>query len=118
MFSCGAYAQGDLDLTTIKTMVVPACGSSGPPTKSSQKLDASDTIKLVKITIENDAPNSTMLVIMTGPGTFVFSLKTGEKHSYTIPRGEYAVKYYACNSIDTRVFNAKANKVMELGCPK
>jgi intracellular sulfur oxidation DsrE/DsrF family protein len=118
MFSCQAYANGNIDLTTIKNMVVPECGSAGPETKSSQKIDASDTIKLVKITIENDAPNSNMVVVMTGPGTFVFSLKTGQKQSYTIPRGEYSVKYYACNRSDTRMFNARANKVLELACPK
>ncbi|NUM45832.1 MAG: hypothetical protein HUU38_14100 [Anaerolineales bacterium] len=117
MFSCGAYADDELDLTTIKTLVVPACGSSGPP-KSDKKIDASDTIKLVKITIENDATNSTMVVVMTGPGTYVFSFKAGQKASYTVPRGDYKVTYYACNSSATRNFTAKANKVLELSCPK
>lgn len=117
MYSCGAYANDDLDLTTIKTMVVPECGSEGPP-ESDKKIDASDTIKLVKITIENDATNSTMVVVMTGPGTFVFSFKAGQKASYTVPRGDYKVTYYACNSSASRNFTAKANKILELSCPK
>ncbi|GAB4579444.1 MAG: hypothetical protein Fur0022_21820 [Anaerolineales bacterium] len=117
MYSCGSYADDQLDLTTIKTMVVPACGSNGPD-KSDKKIDASDTIKLVKITIENDATSSTMVVVMTGPDTFVFSFKAGQKASYTVPRGEYNVTYYACNSSATRPFTAKANKVLELSCPK
>jgi len=118
MFSCGVYADGDLDLTTIKTMVVPACGSAGPEKDSDQKIDASDTIKIVKITIENDATNSSMVVVMTGPGTYVFSLKAGQKQNVTIPRGDYNVTYYACNGVDTRSFSAKANKILELSCPK
>ena len=118
MFSCGAYADGDLDLSTLKTMVVPECGSGGPKKTSGSKLDASDVIKLVKITIENNASNSNMVVVMTGPGSFVFSLKTGKDQSYTIPRGDYDVTYYACNRVGTRAFSARANKVLELSCPK
>jgi hypothetical protein len=117
MYSCGAYADDQLDLTTKKIMVVPECGSSGPP-KSDKKIDASDIIKLVKITIENDAPNSTMVMVMTGPGTFVFSFKSGQKASYTIPRGDYDVTYYACNKTGTRNFSAASNKILELQCPK
>jgi hypothetical protein len=117
MYSCGAYAVGEIDLNTIKTMIVPECGSNGPPSKS-EKVDASETIKLVKITIENDVTNSTMVVVLTGPGTFVFSLKAGQKQSYTIPRGDYTVTYYACNSSDTKTFTAAANKILELKCPK
>ncbi|HNB54615.1 MAG TPA: hypothetical protein PK530_21890, partial [Anaerolineales bacterium] len=65
MYSCGAYANDDLDLTTIKTMVVPECGSQGPD-KSDTKIDASDTIKLVKVTIQNKSTTSNMVVVMTG----------------------------------------------------
>lgn len=117
MYSCGAYANDDLDLTTIKTMVVPECGSQGPD-KSDTKIDASDTIKLVKVTIQNKSTTSNMVVVMTGPGTFVFSFKAGEKANYTIPRGDYNVTYYACSSSATRTFTAKANKLLELSCPK
>lgn len=117
MFSCGAYADDEIDLTTVKIMVVPKCGSNGPD-QSDKKIDASETIKLVKVTIENDATNSNMVVVMTGPGTFVFSFKAGQKASYTIPRGDYQVTYYACNSSATRTFSAKANKILELSCPK
>jgi len=118
MLSCGAYADGELDLSTQKTMVVPECGSGGPTKTSGSKLDASDVIKLVKITIENNATNSNMVVVMTGPGTFVFSLKSGKDQSYTIPRGIYDVTYYACNKVGTRGFSARANKVLDLSCPK
>ncbi len=118
MFSCGAYADGELDLTSIKTMIVPACGSGGPAKDTDQKIDASDTIKLVKITLENKVTNSAMVVVMTGPGTYVFSLKAGQKANYTIPRGDYTVTYYACSSSATRVFTAKANKTLSLSCPK
>ena len=118
MFSCGAYADGELDLTSIKTMVVPACGSGGPEKDTDQKIDASDTIKLVKITLENKVTNSAMVVVMTGPGTYVFSLKAGEKANYTIPRGDYTVTYYACSSSATRAFTAKANKTLSLSCLK
>ena len=118
MFSCGAYADGDLDLSNQKTMVVPECGSGGPKKTSGSKLDASDVIKLVKITIENNASNSNMVVVMTGPGSFVFSLKTGKDQSYTIPRGVYDVTYYACNKVGTRGFSARANKILDLSCPK
>jgi hypothetical protein len=118
MFSCGAYADGDLDLTTRKTMVVPECGSGGPKKTTGSKLDASDVIKLVKITVENNATNSNMVVVLTGPGSYVFFLKAGKDQSYTVPRGDYDVTYYACNGVGTRMFSAKANKVLELSCPK
>lgn len=117
MYSCGAYANANLDLTTVKKMVVPECGSQGPD-KSDSKIDASDTIKLVKVTIHNKSTTSNMVVVMTGPGTYVFSFKAGEKANYTIPRGDYTVTYYACNSSATRAFTAKANKLLELSCPK
>ena len=118
MFSCGAYANNNIDLSTMKTMVVPECGSGGPSSKSENKVDASDTIKLVKVTVENKATNSVMVVIFTGPGTYVFSLKAGQKANYTVPRGVYNVTYYACSASATRTFEAKANKTLSLSCPK
>jgi hypothetical protein len=118
MLSCGVYADGKIDLSTRKTMVVPECGSGGPKKTTGNKLDASDVIKLVKITVENNASNSNMVVVLTGPGSYVFSLKAGKDQSYTIPRGDYDVTYYACSSVGTRKFIAKANKVLELSCPK
>lgn len=118
MFSCGAYASGELDLSTQKKMVVPECGTNaGPQARAKNKIDVSKIIKLVKVTIENDT-NSNMLAVFTGPGTYVFSLKPGAEDDYTIPRGEYDITVYACGRVGPAKFVARANKTKTLGCPK
>lgn len=117
MFSCQTYAEGELDITKQKTMIVPPCGSASPQKSDDNTVDVSEIIKIVKVTMDNDATSSNMIIVLTGPGTFVFSLKAGEEKSYTIPRGEYNVTYYACGRSGTTTFTARADKILELVCP-
>ena len=118
MYSCGVYAYGEFDFTTQKKMIIPACGSAAPQKTGGDTIDVSETVKLVKVKMDNNVTNSNMVIVLTGPGTYVFSLKANEVKSYTIPRGEYNVTYYACGKSGTRMFVARANKVLELSCPK
>lgn len=117
MFSCGVYADSSINLSSQKKMIVPACGASGPEKKNDKTVDASDTIKLVKVTMKNATSSSNMVIILTGPSTYVFSLKAGQSHNYTIARGVYDVTYYACSGVGTREFSARAHKILELKCP-
>jgi hypothetical protein len=116
LYSCGVFTSDSMDLTKIQYIVVPACGTKGTKAEGATATDASAIIKLVKVTIENKAESS-MVLILEGPGTYVFFLRAGEEKSYTIPKGEYDLTMYACWKIKKSKFYAYANKVQEYTCP-
>jgi hypothetical protein len=117
LFSCGVYTTQTLDLTRQYTLVVPACGTKATqgPTEAGT-IDAGDLLKLVKVTLVNETGNY-MLLILEGPQTYVFSFDKDEERSFTITKGEYTYRQYACGTIFSANFYAHANKVKEFDCP-
>jgi roadblock/LC7 domain-containing protein len=54
---------------------------------------------------------------MTGPSTYVFTLKTDAKKNYSVAKGDYKVKVYACGGVFTRNFTADKNAKLKIICP-
>ena len=115
---CGLSTQSTLDLTAHKKMIVPACGyRGGKETKGSNRVDASELIKLMRVNFKNETTGY-ITIILDGPADFVFVIPKGETKTYTIPKGHYTYTLYACGSIGSGNFYAlRQNKTKEFGCP-
>jgi hypothetical protein len=115
---CGARDSSVIDLTKHTKLVMPICGANTRQSPNSPHVvDITNTIKIVKVTVENDA-DSRVLAILTGPSTYVFSLDRDEAKEYTIAKGDYEVKYFACGKFGVREFSAFFNSILRLKCPK
>jgi hypothetical protein len=118
LWGCGATSSGTMDLNKNRTLIMPICGGgvTNVP-QNGKKLDLSTLIKIVPVTIEN-ALDTHVLVIFTGASTYVFTFDKGQKKDYTIARGSYTVKYWACGAYVTRDFEANKNSSLVLTCGK
>ena len=116
--ACGNFVkEEDFEITRHTRMIMPVCGANAhQAAKSETTIDLSEQIKIVPITVENNS-RTNLLAILTGPGTYVFTFEKGQEKDYTVIRGTYSVKYYACGKSATRSFHADKNKVLELKCP-
>ena len=115
---CGARDSSIIDLTKHTRLVMPVCGANSRQTPSSPHVvNITNTIKIVKVTLKNEA-ESKVLAILTGPSTYVFSLDKEASKDYTITKGDYEVQYYACGKYGVREFSAFHNGVLKFKCPK
>jgi hypothetical protein len=115
---CGARDSSTIDLTKYIKLIMPVCGANTRQTPSSPHVvDITNTIKIVKVTLKNDS-DSRVLAILTGPSTYVFSLNKEDSKDYTIAKGDYEVRYYACGKYGVREFSAFYNSVLKFRCPK
>lgn len=116
LWGCGATSSGTMDLNKNRTLIMPVCGGGVthvPP--DGKKVDLSSLIKIVPVTIKNSL-DIHLLVILTGASTYVFNIDKGQKNDYTIARGSYTVKYWACGAYVTRDFEANKNSSLVLTC--
>jgi hypothetical protein len=115
---CGAREASDIDLTKHTKLIMPVCGANTlQPPSSPHIIDITNTIKIVKVTVTNEA-DTRALAIITGPSTYVFLMDVDESKDYTIAKGDYDVQVYACGKYGTREFSAFFNRVLKLKCPK
>jgi hypothetical protein len=116
-YSCGQYVNKEIDLTKIKTLVVPECGTVAYNNKpTAGVIDGGKILKLVKVTFENETDNY-MKAILEGPATYVFSFSKDQEKTYTISKGEYTYTLYGCGGSFSSSFYASHNKVMTFKCP-
>lgn len=117
--ACGVTGKEPLDLTTQKTLIMPVCGGSAntSATREGSAIDISKPVKVVKFTISNQS-DTKLLAILTGPASYVFTLKKGESKNYTIAKGDYSVTYYACGTKGVKKFESYSGSKLELSCPK
>jgi hypothetical protein len=47
----------------------------------------------------------------------VFSIPSGESRAFTIPRGEYALAWFACGTSGEGGFEARSHQTLTLTCP-
>jgi hypothetical protein len=115
--ACGDTVSGTLDVTTQRKLVMPVCGGRATSeTNAAGTFDISSEIKIVKVSIENEA-STRALVIMTGPTTYVFTFEEDEEKDYTIAKGDYQVQTFACGRVGLRNFSAFKGKTLVLDCP-
>jgi hypothetical protein len=116
--ACGVTVKDeDFEITRHTRMIMPICGANANQAARGSAVDLSDQIKIVPISIENDS-STDMLVIMTGPATYVLQVREDAENDYTVVRGTYDVQYYACGRVGSRSFAADKDKVLELRCPR
>jgi hypothetical protein len=114
---CGRIAKGTLDLSVNKTLVMKECGtSSASLAKEPNRVDLGQVLKVVKIKVENLATGNS-LVILTGPSTYVFSLKEDASTSYTVAKGKYEVQIFACGGSYKTTFEATKGYKLNVRCP-
>jgi hypothetical protein len=115
---CGRTAEGTLDLTGNKTLIMPICGGGArQAAKRADTVDLGQTLKVVPVVIENNATGRS-LIILTGPSTYVFTLEKDKTYDgYTIGKGEYDVQVYACGDYGKRTFTAYKDSVLKIDCP-
>jgi hypothetical protein len=114
---CGMRTSGSLDLSVNKTLVMPVCGGSASnQTRDPNRIDLGKVLKVVNIKVENLTEGFSQ-IILTGPSTYVFTLKTDALKNYSVARGEYDVKVYACGGWFTREFTADKDAKLKIRCP-
>lgn len=115
---CGARDSSTIDLTKHTKLLLPVCGANAlnPPT-SPHIVNITNTLKIVKVTLTNEL-DSNVFAIFTGPSTYVFTLDRDESKDYTIAKGDYEVRYFACGKFGIREFSAFHNRIMKFKCPK
>jgi hypothetical protein len=117
--ACGDTASKTIKINTHTRQVMPMCGANAKNlTQSGGAIyDLSELIKIVKVTIDNEATTN-LMVILTGPATYVFTVMEDDENDYTIAKGKYQVKYWACGKSATRTWHANADSKLKLECPK
>lgn len=115
---CGARDSSIIDLTRHTKLLMPVCGANSRQSPSSPHVvNITNTIKIVKVTLTNEA-DSRVLAILTGPSTYVFSLDKDATQDYTIAKGDYEVQYFACGSYSEKEWSAYHNSLLKFKCPK
>lgn len=116
--ACGDTASSIVDVSKQTRMIMPVCGANAKQAGTSPYVvDLSKVIKIVKVTVKNEA-DTRMLAILTGPSTYVFTLNKGESRDYTIAKGEYTVQYFACGWYGYKNFTAYHGSSLEISCPR
>lgn len=115
--ACGDTVSGTLDLNIQRKLVMPVCGGRATSeTNAAGTVDISEQIKIVEVSFENES-DSRVLLIMTGPTTYVFTFEDDEEKDYTIAKGDYKVQVFACGGYGTRNFSAYKGRTMVIDCP-
>jgi hypothetical protein len=114
---CGMRTTGSLDLSVNKLLVMPVCGgSASKQTRDPNRIDLGKVLKVVNIKIENLTEGNSQIV-MTGPSTYVFVLKTDAIKKVSVAKGEYTLKVYACGTVFTKNFTADKDASWKIRCP-
>jgi hypothetical protein len=114
---CGMTVKDEFELKQNTILINPVCGGKVrtiPADRS--KIDLSNAIRVVPVTIESELTYKA-IVILTGPSTYVFTLKPGQELDVTIGKGLYDVRYFACGVNVKRQFQAYKNAVLKIYCP-
>jgi len=112
---CGMTVRGELSLPSRTKLILPVCGARLKVVHD-PKVDLSEILKVVPVKISNDL-NNKVVVIMTGPSTYVFTMKAGQDLLVTIGKGTYKVQYTACGVAVTRTWVADKNTILTIRCP-
>jgi len=115
---CGARDSSIVDLSRHTKLLMPVCGANSRQSPSSPHVvNITNTIKIVKVTLTNEA-DSRVLAILTGPSTYVFTLDKDASKDYTIAKGDYEVQYFACGAYSEKEWSAYHKSVLKFKCPK
>lgn len=117
--ACGVTVKGKMDLTTNKKIVMPPCSNGlGGKGNNPNRINLSEKIKLVKMSIKNETGGYIRLVL-TGPNTHVWEFKTGETKKLSLARGTYTYTVYGCGGTfeSRKPVKVSTNTVLSIKCP-
>lgn len=117
--ACGITVRETIDLSKNGRIIQPICGiGRGLAAPAPNTVNMGVVAKLVKVTFTNDT-NGTIMLILTGPATYVFTMAKDEKTDYSVRRGDYDVHLiaYSCPLVTDTTFIARANYKKTFKCP-
>ena len=116
---CGDTASKSVVIKTHTRMIMPMCGTNAKNATSGggAVYDLSNLIKIVRVTVDNES-DTNLFTILTGPATYVFTVNEDDENVYTIAKGKYQVRYWACGESATKTWKAYADAKLKLDCPK
>ncbi|GAB4396671.1 MAG: hypothetical protein OHK0052_18250 [Anaerolineales bacterium] len=117
--ACGVTVKGKMDLTTNKKIVMPACSNGlGGKGYNPNRINLSEKIKLVKMSIKNETGGYIRLVLR-GPNTHTWEFKTGETKKLSLARGSYTYTVYGCGGTfeSRKAVKVLSNTVLSIKCP-
>ena len=79
-------------------------------------IDGGKIIKLVRVDFVNTT-EAYMIVILTGPQTYVFTFDKDQEKTYTISKGDYNYTVYGCGGTFYGSFYAHHGKEFQFKCP-
>lgn len=115
LYTCGLFVNKELDLSTSQTIVVPACGTKAFTSDNTGAIDAGQLIKIVRVHFTNKTDKN-LVLILRGPGEYVFYIRKGETKTYTIPKGDYKAEQYGCPKVKEFNYFASAHLETNLIC--
>ena len=115
LYTCGLFVNQELDLSTSQTIVVPACGTKAFTSDNTGAIDAGQLIKIVRVHFTNKTDKN-LVLILRGPGEYVFYIRKGETKTYTIPKGDYKAQQYGCPTVKEFNYYASAHLETNLIC--
>ena len=117
MIACGVhYKEGVVDLQRNTTYSIAACGTNAYGPDTAKGVDVNKELKIIPMTFTGKA-FGTMVLVLTGPSTYVISLPKGVDKDVTIRKGWYEYKLYGCGRTDGGKFYADRGKHKEFVCP-
>ena len=117
--ACGDTASKSVVIKTHTRMIMPMCGANAKNATGTGAAvyDLSTLIKIVRVTVVNES-DTNLVAILTGPATYVFTVYEDDENVYTIAKGKYQVRYWACGEYATRTWTAYSDARLKLECPK
>ncbi len=118
-FACGITVRETLDLSSNLRLIQPICGSGNiPAAQENNTVDLGQVSRIVRVSFENKT-RGTIMLVLSGPATYVLTLAKDAKQEYTIRKGEYDVTMYAygCSLVTTTTFTARVNAKKTFKCP-
>jgi len=117
MRACNHSATGSIDLTVHKTMYVPVCGGNANALgRHFHNIDASDFIKMVRITIQNETREDIGLYLRTLERDYFLNFAPKETQTLVVPRDTYVYSYVACDELEVGYYPARVRIPLLLGC--
>jgi len=116
--ACGDTASKSVVIHGHTRMIMPMCGGNAKNATLSggAVYDLSNLIKIVRVTVVNES-STNMMVILTGPATYVFTVYEDDENVYTIAKGKYQVKWWACGESASKTWSAFSDSKLKLDCP-
>lgn len=117
LVACGVhYKEGEIAIKKNLTYTVAECGTNAYGEDVGKGIDVNKELKIIPMTFTGKA-FGTMVLVLTGPSTYVISLPKNVDKEVTIRKGWYTYKLYGCGRTEGGKFYADRGKHKTFYCP-